>query len=318
MKLNAEKITAISSALLVFGYTYMLGSLFVGGDQEHYRAVYDVSSQNSIEKSYFYYRSRIQSDEVGHFLLTWVASQFLEKDLFNALANSILAFFSVRIFTKWGAHPLMAFVISLFSYYHLAMYLSAERLKFATIFFVIGAFYFSRSRFSYWFFLMSVVTHLQYVLMLMLFFFNKFFTSMRSAVLSLKVKYSDVSWFLLFTLFVLFLVTFFLDHIIYKLSAYYEEFVFSEYVRIAVFFLGALFYSRTKKDVVLYFFPLFLAVALVGGDRVNLFGYFLFLLYALPVRRGFNFGVISTTIYFGFGWAQYVLWVIECGLNHPC
>jgi hypothetical protein len=59
-------------------------------------------------------------------------------------------------------------------------------------------------------------------------------------------------------------------------------------------------------------------VGLVGGDRVNLFGYFLFLFFALPVRKGFNFGVIATLVYFGFGWAQYAFWVVNCGINRPC
>lgn len=318
MKFDTEKITAISAAFLVFVYTFVVGSYFVGGDQIHYRSIYEVSSQNSIIDAYAYYRSRILSDEVGHFMITWLASQFLEKDLFNALANSILAFFSVRLFIKWKAHPLIAFVISLFGYYHIAMYLSAERLKFATIFFVIGLFYFSKKRLSVFLFLMCLVTHLQYALMVAVFFFRKFFYSLRLAISTLKIKYSDISLIFLFGLFVFILSHFFLNHLLHKLSAYYEGFLLSEFLKLSIFFLMSLFYSRKTKDVILSFSLLFLAVSFLGGQRINIFGYFLFLFYALPIRRGFNVGVILTIIYFGFGWAEYVFWVVTNGLNRPC
>jgi hypothetical protein len=103
-----------------------------------------------------------------------LASQGFEKYLFNAFVNAILAYFSVRLLSKWGAHPLLAFAISVFGYYHLAMYVSAERLKYATTLFAIGTFYFPRYRFSYLIILASIVTHLQYVIIIAIFFSNKF------------------------------------------------------------------------------------------------------------------------------------------------
>ena len=188
MIVAAEKASAYSSAILVFVYTYFLGALFIGGDQEHYRSVYDVSSRSEFSDAYLYYRGRIQSDEVGHFIISWLASQVFEKDLFNASANAILAFFSVRLFTKWGGHPFLALAISVFGYYHLAMYVSAERLKYASIFFVIGAFYFSRSRLSYWMFLASIITHLQYLIMIATVFANRFTEAFLFALKSFKVR----------------------------------------------------------------------------------------------------------------------------------
>ena len=318
MVITVEKKVAYSSAILVLLYTYFLGSLFVGGDQEIYRKVYDFSGRGEFIDAYRYYRSRILSDEIGHFLISWVASQFFEKDIFNALANSVLAYFSVRLFVKWGAHPFLAFAISVFGYYHLAMYVSAERLKYATIFFTIGALYFPRYRFSYWMFLASIVTHLQYIIILAMVISDRFTAVLFSVFVWLKVRVSDVIMIVMAIFLSVLLFLFFSDHIFSKISAYHKNFDLTEYLRIFLFFLGSFFYSRKKTQVFSSFAILFLMVGLVGGTRVNLFGYFAFLFFAFPVRKGLNLGVILTLLYFSFGWAQYAIWVINCGVNRPC
>ena len=318
MTINGERAAALSSAVLVFFYTYFLGALYVGGDQEHYRSVYEVSGSSSFLDSYLYYRGRIQSDEVGHFLITWFASQIFEKDLFNAFANSIFAFFSVRLLSKWGAHTLLALVISVFGYYHLAMYVSAERLKYASIFFVIGAFYFQRNRLTYLAFLISIITHLQYLVMIAAVFSGRFSAIFLDAYRFLRVRKSDITIIMLLLLFLILISIVFYDHIVYKIKAYHQVFGFTEYFRILLFFFGALFYSKEWVKVLATFSVLFLMVGLVGGDRVNLFGYFIFLFFALQVRKGFNFGVIATFIYYFVGWIEYVSWVVDCGINRPC
>lgn len=318
MRVTAERVFAYTALIVVFSYTYFLGALFVGGDQEHYRAVYDASSKNDLFSAYAHYRARIQSDEIGHFLVSWMAAQVIEKDLFNAFVNAVLAFFTVRLFVKWGAHPLIALAIAVFGYYHLAMYVSAERLKYASTFFVVGAFYYPRYRLSYLMLLASIVTHLQYVVMIAVVVFQRLSKAFISALLLLKVRVSDISLAIIALLLAFFLFILFFDHIVYKLAAYHRDFGSSEYLRVLLFFLGSIFYSNERLKVFSCFTVLFLAVGLVGGDRINLFGYFLFLYFAFPVRRGLNIGVILTLVYFGFGWVQYVFWVIDCGINRPC
>ena len=43
-----------------------------------------------------------------------------------------------------------------------------------------------------------------------------------------------------------------------------------------------------------------IAVGIFGGERVNMFGYFVFMYFALQVNRGVNLGVILTTLYFSY------------------
>lgn len=57
-------------------------------------------------------------------------------------------------------------------------------------------------------------------------------------------------------------------------------------------------YAKDKYTTVYAFIPLFLAVYFVGGGRVNFIGYFAFLFFALHYKKGFNLGVIVTSLYF--------------------
>ena len=56
--------------------------------------------------------------------------------------------------------------------------------------------------------------------------------------------------------------------------------------------------SDVKSKVIFMFIPLFIAVLLVGGDRINMISYIVFLYFSLPIKKGLNFGVIVSSVYF--------------------
>ena len=90
-------------------------------------------------------------------------------------------------------------------------------------------------------------------------------------------------------------------------ASYNKEYGIFNLLRIFIFFLMTLIYSRKKREIVFLYFPLFIAIFLIGGDRLNMFGYFIFLYYALQVNRGVNFGVIATSIYYLFKTYEFIL-----------
>jgi thiol:disulfide interchange protein len=90
------------------------------------------------------------------------------------------------------------------------------------------------------------------------------------------------------------------EHIFSKFQAYHHETDLAEFVRIVLFFVLAILYSKNKLETVLLFFPIFISVFLFGGDRINFLGYFIFLYYGLQFRRGWNFGVLVTSGYFAY------------------
>jgi hypothetical protein len=74
-----------------------------------------------------------------------------------------------------------------------------------------------------------------------------------------------------------------------------------------------LWYAKKKKEVVLIFIPLFVSVYLIGGERVNMMGYFVFLYYVLPIKKGFNMGILTTSAYFLYVTYMFMINVIEYG-----
>ena len=75
------------------------------------------------------------------------------------------------------------------------------------------------------------------------------------------------------------------------------EIEYFDFLRMFIFLLLP-YYSNDQKQTLTYFLPLFVAIYLVGGDRVNMIGYIFSMYYCLPYRSGFNFGVLITSIYF--------------------
>ena len=114
---------------------------------------------------------------------------------------------------------------------------------------------------------------------------------------------------------VLSIVGFFLlgSHLLSKFNSYYSEGTLFDLLRISVFFILTIYYSRRKTDVLYIFAPLFIAVFILGGERVNFISYFIFLYYSLYYRKGLNTGVILTTTYFCFTGYHFLKNVIETG-----
>lgn len=61
------------------------------------------------------------------------------------------------------------------------------------------------------------------------------------------------------------------------------------------------------------FIPLFMAVFLFGDERINILGYFIFLYYALFVRRGLNVGVLITSVYFAYASYGHLVRIFKYG-----
>ena len=156
-----EDIAKARRVLKLFVYVFVIavvffGSLYIGpfyilGDQLHYREIYKNLSEFGLVDGYVYYTSTIDSLEFVHFFFSWLASSHLEKDLFIALANGVLAWISLTLFQKWKASLFIAAFLVVTNYYFIAMYFSAERLKFGFIFVGLSFIYLDRVKLFYTF-----------------------------------------------------------------------------------------------------------------------------------------------------------------------
>lgn len=74
--------------------------LYTGGDQSIYRRVYEALPYLGLTEGFSFYSRSLSSREFVHFFLSWVASHFVDKDLFIAFSNAILAYVTMSLFQK--------------------------------------------------------------------------------------------------------------------------------------------------------------------------------------------------------------------------
>lgn len=299
---------------LVFVGSLYIGPLYVLGDQVHYRSVYEHLAELSLVDGYVYYNSALDSLEFVHFFLSWLASRFLDKDFFIAIANALLAWVAFGLFQKWKASVFVNVLLVLTNYYLIAMYFSAERLKFGFVFLGLSFLYIEKVKYFYAFSFVALVAHAQTLIVYFSLFFRVLFSQLNKVVSSGKIS----KIFLIVMVLLVVPVALMSGQLISKFNSYYDGIRgVSELARVFVFLILALYYAREKVEALLVFIPLVFTVMLVGGDRVNVLAYFAFLYYALPVNKGFNVGVLLTSLYFAFGSFEYVSNIFEYGNNKP-
>lgn len=295
--------------LFVFIASLIILPYFVGGDQVHYIRVYYELSNLGLIEGYIFYNLSLSSYEFVHFFLSWFFSRVMDKNLFIALFNAILALSVILIFDKRRVYFFVTVLFMVSNFYLLVLFFSAERLKFGTIFFLLSVYYFDRIKIFSFFVLISVSAHAQFIIIYGGILFNwlikKCVRLYRTGLISLTALY-----ILVFSLLLVFLMS---SQLQVKFIAYFRFSEAYDFLRLGVFFLMAIWYSSKKQQTVFVFLPLFIAVMLFGGDRVNMFGYFVFLFYALQVNRGLNLGVAITSAYFAYASYNHLLNIIIHG-----
>lgn len=315
------------TAALVLLLSLWIMPLYTEGDQRFYRMVYDALPDLSLAEGFRFYSQNLGSQEFTHFLLSWTVSRFLGQDLFIAFSNAILAYIVMSVFQKWKASVIIALLIVLTNFYFLVLYFAAERLKFGVMFLALSMLYIDQLRlgrstllrfvgFSW----LAIISHAQVLLVYAAIAFN-FFTRQ-----ILKLAHTGkVSKFMLYAPIPLFIALLFVgEHLSTKLQInlakmhyYYDGSIMVHVAEILVFFLLALWYSKNKSEVFLLFVPIVFAVLLVGGDRVNLFGYFAVLYYGLQVKGGWNLGVLGTSAYFSYRSIDFLANIFQYGHGFP-
>lgn len=315
-RISSKSLAVAINATFVFCFSYFIGSQFILGDQLVYRSLYQGVDGLGLVDGYYWYISQVDSKEFGHYFLIWLASGCLDKDIFNAISNTVLAYFSTKLFLRWGAKPIIAVVLVSFGYYHLGMYLSAERLKYSFLFVTLSIYFYEKKHIFIVSLVLAVITHVQALIVYVTLYFEHYMESLLASFLTLRIKKIVFFSLLAASIFMIAFLLVFFEHILSKYEFYNERFGgIVALKQMVVFFILSLFYSGKKLRVILLFIPLVITVYLIGGMRVNLIGYFVFLFFALKVNGGVNVGVLSTSIYYTLGWSGYVLNVINFGVN---
>lgn len=311
---------AAGVALFVFIASLLFAPFYFSGDQTFYRLTYENMAGRNLIEAYSLYPKYMSSSEFVHFFVVWLASGFgIEKNLVMATVNGLLAFFLMRLFEKWRVSLFVASSICITNFYMLVLYFAAERLKFGVLFFIMSAYYLQNKKTSLALSLLAVASHVQILipyaaLLSPRFFLSRFFRSL----LTYKLRYKGILVPILVFVTGVALIWIFLGYQISSKFEYYaaaqsgknDPLVFLQSISI---FGITLLYTKKRFEVVLKFIPIFIVVFLIGGDNVNLFAFAIFIFYASTYKRGLNFGILISSIYFAYKSVNFIGRIIETG-----
>ena len=282
---------------------------------DYSKAYYAIYDQPYLQ-AFFTYRGLIGSSEPIHFTLSWVASNLeFSRIYFISIWNSFTVVAFLMLGKKINGSLFILTIIALSNLYFFALFTELERLKFAFLFFFISIYFIENKKLFYTFAIITVLTHLQFLIMYSGFLAVYSLSQSKNLLVNYRIQ---KKLFVIIGVAVL-LLFFMSDHLLDKWN-YYRIFNpninFLAVLKASPFMLLVFYYAKNKRESIVFMLPLILMLALVGGDRLNIFAYFIFLYFALQNKRGFNVGILSTTGYYAITGTIFIFNIFEYGRGY--
>lgn len=305
----------ISIVLIIFFvFSKFLLSYYLCGDQEHYIKFYNSIASTSFKDVIYVQKNILSSFEFVFGYIIFLASNIfcIEKNIFISLSNCFLVFLIFKYFNEKKVNFLLLCFLIFTNFYFLVLYTGAERLKFGTIFFLLSLIYKDNKKYFFIFIFLTLFSHIQFLIIYIAIFFIYSIKSIKGAI----VKKVNIYLFVL--LFIFSIIVYFImkDHIWNKFLHYANS---NNYILISIiknlpFLLISLYYCKHNKNELfcLYCF-IIIASFFVGSNRLIIFSYFIMLNYVLPYKKGFNFGILITTLYFMYKGFVFVTNILKYG-----
>ena len=286
----------------------------MAGDQHWYIAAYNKISQFSLSigkvaDAHEFYRNSLGSKELIHFIVIWIGSSLaIPKAPLMAVFNGTLVYACLALLRRLKVSLFIAIVLVLSNFYIHVLFFAAERLKFGVLF-TVTAFCVTETTIPFiGLFLLACASHLQVVI---------FYPFAIIKGLQTNQIFADKNRFfrvlVLASIFGAILATGFasllFEHAQHKFSKYtqYGEAGVMGLAKSLVFCSATILYAKDKRmNATLVFVPLLLAAFFLGGTRVNMMVYFVFLYYVAPINKGWNLPILVSTLYFAN--STYVFW----------
>lgn len=299
MKYNLNKLLRLFSFLLVFFLSLFLAPYYYSGDQVLYNKAYEHVRGLDIWSAWLAYDLVLKTSEIVHFIFIYVASPFISKNLLMSFINGVLAYYATYAMQLLKTNTIIIFWTITLNYYFLVLYFAAERLKFAFLFIAIAfCWYVVKGMKSYkghLFTGIAILSHIQ-----ILAFCSSF---MSKEIFHLKT-WNNFSWrpILIIGTIGLCISLFLYDYVIEKIMIFFNmhDLTFKDIIPIFILLILSFRYSNWNVSVFFVFLPIIIGIILIGGDRLNMMGYFIFLYYACQFNKGINIGMIALSGYFTY------------------
>lgn len=305
----------VSACLFVIAFSMGMGQFYTEGDQMHYIAAYEAIADSDLLNGFLIYKSYITTQEPGHFFVSWIFSSVIgfNKLFAMSLSNGLLAFLLIKLVKKIGGAPSVAYLFVLSNYYFFVMYLTAERLKFSFIFLLAAMLVIERPKAPYLLFVFSVLSHMQMLILLVAREFERYSLSTVRMFQRISVNKSLILRLIMIfiAMFVLFYI--FGEYLLWKVPQYMGASGLSSIWQSTLFMLMALVYVKNKRQIVLLFIPIIVTSFIVGPERVVIIAYFIFVYFAIQYKRGLNYGIGLTMLYFGIKSVGFLFNILNTG-----
>ncbi len=297
---NSNECYAIVLGIIIAIYTYIISKFYVYGDQINYHEVYSMIGGVELKFGFKIYQHYISTTEMVHYFIIYLASNFdIEKNLFFAFINGIFAAYASRLMSIWNVNFAIISLILISNFYVLVMYFSAERLKIGFVFLILSLLCTNKPILRPMMMGTAILSHYSLIVFVIGSIFNKFFDKeiTNKKQFGCHVIKTSIPFILCVSL-----VYYENEYIFWKLKQYISSSnvtLFSG-LPITALFLLSIYYAGNIRKPLLQFLPLIVIFLFLGGSRVNMLAYFMFLYYALQVNRGINWGVIISSLFLIF------------------
>lgn len=286
-------VVSVISIIFTFIISITVGSFYISGDQVFYRQLYELFSQANFIEAYLFYASQLNAVEFIYFFSSWLASKFIQKDIFFAFINCIMTWYFVQACKKIKIYPYVVLALVTTNFYFYVLFFAAERLKFGFLFLFIS-FCVLSTRKKIFFSLMAVIGHAQMLIIIASTAFSQFTRRMLKKGSWYRIPKRSP----LYILAGFFAVLFLFDYIAFKLPFYLKNGSVLSIIKPLLFMLASMYCSRQWKLIIPLFTPLILTSYIIGDERITIFAYFIFIYFSAQKHRGLNIPLLCFSTYF--------------------
>ena len=106
-------------------------------------------------------------------------------------------------------------------------------------------------------------------------------------------------------------------HILYKYHQrdWYVDNIYLGLFKALIFYILTFFYTKDKIQLTLIYSIIFILIMLFGGSRLILMCWMIFIFFAIKHNRGFNLGILVSSIYFFIKSLDYFHIIYYCGAS---
>lgn len=300
--------------VLYFISEYLL-TLYAFGDQKYYIDFYYSLRGARFSEVPILQLSKTGSSEPFYGYLMWIFSNLgLDKTPVISAFNGLFGVLVAATIRKLSGNIALA-VMVFTNYYFIVMLTSAERLKFSYMVFcgsiLVGG------KVGRVLFFSSPLVHLQSAITIASVATGKLSSVVAATGRGLKGRIRQISGISLGFTFLFLAFQRFQERILGKFARYSE---FGEGIwstgEMVVFFICSLIVARNRWEAGLYFLPLIMATAILGGSRINMIGFVMLFFIGLKDRRPYHPVLLMLYLYFAYKSFGFIENILEFGTGY--